>query len=366
MGNFYGTLILVLLGVVGETELTLLDVAKLIRHYWKASLLIIAICLVAGCGFGLLKGGLKGEQYSAEAVLTISEPTATVSASELIPLAQAMAANVISDFDSGDAEVSEECNLSQRAMTFSAVASTEEAAVEAVNGAAQQTAAEMSALLGQMADGYRSSREGEDAPKDTVFLWPYGDEAAALELVSFTVNEASIGVSSRQASSLLKFSVAGFALGFFLVVGFAIVVDLAKRPIKGRDDLENVSNAPVLAEESSTEFGSRLWANIQFAMGGVPASICLVPVGSASADQVGRQLEKAISTASQEAAEPISITTATTFTESVEGVLCAHEAAATIIVVEQWSDSHNRVLDVTRELGLAQANFLGSVLMSGR
>lgn len=351
--------------VFKESKLTLLDVLKLMRHYFKLVAAVVVVCTLAGVGLGFVKADLGNAEYTAEAVLTISEPTATVSASELMPLTQAIATNVVAENSADGVSVSREYDLATRTISFTAVASSEAESIEAANGAAAQTAEEASAVLQSMADQYRAELAAEEVSGAGVLdgLATFGlserNRAAALEMVSFTVNDASQAISNSGKSTAAKYGLVGLLGGLFLAISIVVIIDFVKAPLKGREDIGKCFDVPVLAEGDGCSLGDRLWANVQFAIGEIPHSICLVPAAGSVPQGIEESLGNAIAA---NGVEDVSAVACLPLDKSMDAAYVARAADATVVCAAPWRDSLRQVADTLRELELAQAKVVGIVL----
>lgn len=351
--------------------MTLLDVLKLVRHYIKMVVAVVVICTLAGAGLGVVKADLGNAEYTAEAVLTISEPTATVAAGELMPLAQAIATNVVAENSSDGVAVSQKYDLAARTISFTAVANSEVESVEAANSAARQTADETAALLQEMANQYRSeiqveeSAEAKELDGAVAFGLSERNRAAALEMVTFTVNDASQAASNSGKSTAVKYALVGFLGGVFLALCIVIIIDLVRVPLKGRDDIEKNFDLPILAEGCAAGIGGRLWANIQFAADKAPQSICLLPVHKLVVAPIETALVGAIAKMPASSGGEIAVEAYPALGDNMEGAYAARDADVTVLCAALWDDSLCDVADSLRELGLAQADVCGIVLVTG-
>lgn len=358
--------------------MTLLDVMKLVRHYMKLCIAIVAACTLLGATLGFSKSYLGNEEYSAESVLTVSEPTATVSADELMPLVQAIANNVIAETEQEDISVVAEYDLKLRSIAFVAAAGSDEASIEAANNAAQQTAEETRLLLQDIASHYRSWGSGDLAQSENGTFSKIGgmDKASALESVSFAINDASQAATNSGGSMLIKYIFVGFFIGCFVAICLVIAIDLAKAPIKDQEDVEACLGIPVLAEEGDDDFGLRLWVNMQFFLGRSPRSICLAPVGVADeVEEIRSALNEAISrmrvqfnseeTCNSESGHDVVLHPCMPVAEDIGTAVFARESDATAIIVALWRDSKRQIQDTLRELRLADANVVGVILLKG-
>lgn len=338
------------------------------RHCIKLVVAVVVACTLAGVGLGIAKAGLGNAEYTAEAVLTVSEPTATVSATELMPLAQAIATNVVAENSVNGVSISQAYDLTARTISFTAVAGSEAESIEAANGAAAQTAEETSAVLQGMADRYRAELAAEEvsgagtSDGSMTFGLSERNRAAALEMVSFTVNDASQAASNSGKSTAMKYALVGLLGGSFLAICIVVIIDLVKAPLKGREDIEKHFEVPVLAEGDPSGLGDRLWANVQFAVGEIPRSVCLIPIGQPVAQQVETSLVKGI-VASPVGLDDVAIVACAPLNDGVDAAYAAYSADATLVCAVLWKDSIRQIAETLCELNLAQAKVFGIVLV---
>ena len=362
--------------------MTLLDVLRLVRHYLKLCVVVVAICTLFGGVVGLSRTLMGHAEYSARAVLTVSEPTATVSANELMPLVEATANNVIVSIAREGISVTQEYDLSSRSITFTAVAASEKASINAANDAASQTAEQMKLLLSEMAQQYRARQTtGEDrsslSDEYTTVQMLDRDRATALEAVSFTINDASQAAANSGKSTLVKFVIVGLLGGVVLAICIVVSMGLVKEPIKTRGDIERISALPLLADGLDNDFYRRLWANIQFAANTEPRSICLVSVGGVDADTVEKRLRDVIlhegmqlqltdeSDGRGHEYEP-TILSGQALATDVSIAFGARRAEVTVVLVKCWIDSSRQLEATLRELEIAGARVAGFALFSKR
>lgn len=363
--------------------MTLLDVLKLARHYIKMVVAMVMVCTLAGVGVGIVKAGLGNAEYSAEAVLTISDPTATVAAGELMPLARAIATNVAAENSGNNVAISQKYDLASRTISFTAVASTEAESVEAANGAARQTADQTAALLQQMADQYRSEIQAEESTEakeldgNVTFGLSERNRAAALEMVAFTVNDASQAIGNNGRSILLKFALAGLLGGCFLAVCVVILVDFVKKPVKDEKDLAAISAHPVLAAGNEGCVAPLLQTNVDLLDRNTGGSICLVSIKGADSEIVKENLIEYRSRLASgvRSVEGESVATDCCSSKSelissfdyasdkVNAVLAAAKANNVVLLVKEWVDSSADVQEAVEELHLIGARVVGFVLL---
>lgn len=347
--------------------MTLLEILKLARHYIKIVVIVVVIGTMVGIGLGIAKDGFNGTEYAAESVLTVSDPTATVAAGELMPLARSVANNVVAERSAEDIVISQKYDLASRTISFTAVSGDETESIAAANSAAVQTAEQTAALLQEMADRYRSEITAEESVESDEFdgTVTFGlserNRAAALEMVSFTVNDALQAASNSSNNTAVKYGLAGFLGGLFLAICIMLIINYAKAPLKGREDVEKCFDIPVLAEGNARSLGDRLWANVQFVIGGIPHSVCLVPVAEAVPQEIEESLSSAIAA---NGGRDVSAVACLPLGKSMDAAYVARDADATVVCAVLWRDSLRQVAYTLRELELAQAKVTGMVLIN--
>lgn len=357
--------------------MTALDVSRLVKHYLWPCVLVVAVCALLGAILGFSKSYADNAEYSAKSVLTLSEPTGTVSASELMPLAQATANNVIASANREDISISAVCDLASRTIAFTAVSASEADSIEAANGVAWQTAEEVKNQLNDAAGQYRSRQAEAISEYDRGSIVEVGgqDKASALETVGIAINDASQATVNNGKNSLAKYALAGILFGFFLAVCLVVAIDIKKAPVKDRQDIEKGFEIPVLAEEVEGSFGLRLWANVQFVLNKRPNSVCLMPATVADKPEIVQEaLEAAASISKHQpsgAKQSDSVANAAFFVcqpvkIDINAAFRARDSDATVLIVTRWTDSLRQIEDSLSELRLAGANVVGAVLLDAR
>lgn len=190
-----------------------------------------------------------------------------------------------------------------------------------------------------------------------------------------TVTEATSAV--RNTPSPLRVAATAFALGLFVAICIVVLIDIAKAPIKSREDAENACELPVLGTGTSVEDGDRILANLQFACGRRPSTIAVVPIGQAeSAAIISRELIGALERSNVRTklvkGSPHARKFKVTVPDDAAVVVCcpplaagagasyiANSSDATVLCVTEWTDSKRELLATMRELELAKANIAG-------
>lgn len=350
--------------------MTLMDLCHLARHYWKIVVATVLICTLAGGALGVMKAGMGGKEYSAEAVLTVTEPTATIAAGELIPLVDAIAANVVATFDESYS-ITQKSDVNTRSITFTAVTPTEGESIEIANLAAATTAEAAKEQMDELAESYREASVGESGggSEAKVLGSVEKNRAAGYETVVFTMNDASQAISNSGRNTIAKYAIVGLLGGLFLAACVLVVFNLAKEPVKNSGDIRKSFDIPIILEPDAKDPGVRLWANVQFATEQVPRSICLIPAGSGSVENIAL-LVSAAATASSgwkptedaRGDSAVAVTYCNSLEEDVEAAYAAHDADAVVLCVRRWQDSLKQVDSSLRELKLAKANLAGIAL----
>lgn len=189
------------------------------------------------------------------------------------------------------------------------------------------------------------------------------------------VTEATSAV--RNTPSPLRVAATAFALGLFVAICIVVLIDIAKAPIKSREDAENACELPVLGTGTSVEDGDRILANLQFACGKRPSTIAVVPIGQAdSAVVISNELVNALERSSVRTrivkGSPHARKFKVSVPEDAAVVVCcpplaagagasyiANSSDATVLCVTKWTDSKRQLLATMRELELAKANIAG-------
>lgn len=363
--------------------MTLRDLLKLICHYAKLCLTVTVVCLLAGTAFGAVKQRAD-PAYSAQAVLTVSEPTATLAASELMPVVAAIATNITADLNSeilpgsqSRSLVTMERDAATRSVIFKADGDTVEGSIAAANDAARRTADAADACFSQIAQEYRdSSAEGRGESAlgvDSGYLDAVEkNRVAAYETVTFTLNEASEVTDNGSTSGLLKYTLVGLVVGLFLAICLMVALNLVRSPVKSRQDLEAICDEPVLLEPENEQRGDWLWANIQFAVNCRLGSVCLLPVGVSTPVKLAEDVVAAVrkmgrgaklGDSRKPASEDVIVVACNPLDEGMEAIYQAREADATVVCVQKWLDSQEKVADVLAELQLARVRVVGLALL---
>lgn len=225
---------------------------------------------------------------------------------------------------------------------------------------------------------------GSDAPRcveaaNTVAVNAANQYKSSNPDVIVNVTEATSAI--RDTPSPLKVAATAFVFGLFIAICIVVLIDVAKAPIKSREDAENACGLPVLGTGTSMEDGDRILANLQFACGKRPATIAVVPIGQAdSAAIISRELIGALERSSVRTklvkGSPHARKFKVNVPEDAAVVVCcpplaagagasyiANSSDATVLCLTEWTDSKRQLMATMRELELAKANIAGLALL---
>lgn len=349
--------------------LSLSYLLKIARHYYLRIVAVLVVFLLASTAYGVVKVALSDDVYVAKASLTVSEPTGTLIASELIPFVTAIADNLAYVEDDTDSVVVAS-DVAKRTISFSASAPTEEESIELANSIAQSTIEAARFELSDLASRYKDEvyaghleLSGNAGSIYTLSPIDEKNSAAAYATVSMVVNEATVAENELGARSLGKDAVIGLVVGLFVVCCGVLVFALARTPVTGKDELESCFGIPVLSEMTESSPGERLWANIQFAEGERPRSMCLLPVEGADIGELAKQVQAAAQCSQlSETSDSVDIIACESLANDAQVIYQVHEADVTVLCLVVWKDSMKRVAATVNELELAHANVVGMVL----
>lgn len=166
--------------------------------------------------------------------------------------------------------------------------------------------------------------------------------------INKTVSEAkSYKVDSR---SPILYCGAGLIAGL-LCSALVIAIKEAKRnAVYSKEEVEEITGLPVLGILPTNDKGKRLNANIEFANEGMPTSVCIIP-GDINTEIA--EVVKQVNNAEAEVA----------IQESVDSVLAAKDAEATVLVAKELETSRGELVETVKQLSLAKANLVGLVYL---
>lgn len=309
--------------------MTILDLMRLIQRHLKLVIALPIIFAVVALAYSFFIQA----SYTA---------TANFITNGDLAFAQGLASKEATSYAKSGVQISCSSQSSNKQVTISATGSDATQCIEAANTVANNAVSQ-----------YKSSSSS----------------------VIATVTEATSAV--RNTPSPLRVAATAFALGLFVAICIVVLIDIAKAPIKSREDAENACELPVLGTGTSVEDGDRILANLQFACGKRPSTIAVVPIGQAdSAVVISNELVNALERSSVRTrivkGSPHARKFKVSVPEDAAVVVCcpplaagagasyiANSSDATVLCVTEWTDSKRQLLATMRELELAKANTAG-------
>ena len=309
--------------------MTILDLMRLIQRHLKLVIALPIIFAVVALAYSFFIQA----SYTA---------TANFITNGDLAFAQGLASKEATSYAKSGVQISCSSQSSNKQVTISATGSDATQCIEAANTVANNAVSQ-----------YKSSSSS----------------------VIATVTEATSAV--RNTPSPLRVAATAFALGLFVAICIVVLIDIAKAPIKSREDAENACELPVLGTGTSVEYGDRILANLQFACGKRPSTIAVVPIGQAdSAVVISNELVNALERSSVRTrivkGSPHARKFKVSVPEDAAVVVCcpplaagagasyiANSSDATVLCVTEWTDSKRQLLATMRELELAKANIAG-------
>ena len=309
--------------------MTILDLMRLIQRHLKLVIALPIIFAVVALAYSFFIQA----SYTA---------TANFITNGDLAFAQGLASKEATSYAKSGVQISCSSQSSNKQVTISATGSDATQCIEAANTVANNAVSQ-----------YKSSSSS----------------------VIATVTEAASAV--RNTLSPLRVAATAFALGPFVAICIVVLIDIAKAPIKSREDAENACELPVLGTGTSVEDGDRILANLQFACGKRPSTIAVVPIGQAdSAVVISNELVNALERSSVRTrivkGSPHARKFKVSVPEDAAVVVCcpplaagagasyiANSSDATVLCVTEWTDSKRQLLATMRELELAKANIAG-------
>lgn len=309
--------------------MTILDLMRLIQRHLKLVIALPIIFAVVALAYSFFIQA----SYTA---------TANFITNGDLAFAQGLASKEATSYAKSGVQISCSSQSSNKQVTISATGSDATQCIEAANTVANNAVSQ-----------YKSSSSSVIATK----------------------TEATSAV--RNTPSPLRVAATAFALGLFVAICIVVLIDIAKAPIKSREDAENACELPVLGTGTSVEDGDRILANLQFACGKRPSTIAVVPIGQAdSAVVISNELVNALERSSVRTrivkGSPHARKFKVSVPEDAAVVVCcpplaagagasyiANSSDATVLCVTEWTDSKRQLLVAMRELELAKANIAG-------
>lgn len=338
--------------------MTLNDLILLLKRYLKWVIIVPLACAVLAGGFVVAKDAGKAESFTATATLTVTDPTNSLSASNLTLQLNATAQNVSVDATTEKVKVTATAEDKTQSIKLSAASSSADEAEEAANRAAEEVADAMQETLSAQAEVFK--REGS-VPTDGQLAAEQNAanmKAAALEACVYTILPAQVA-SNATSSGVVKYAAVGLVGGLFVVVLALALYDSVKRPIKTRQDVAQVTDLPILNGSGGSTGVELTRASLVTACGGVPKSICVVSESS-KGKSFTEQLQSGFADFADKA---VTVSLLAPLTEDASGYFEAQKADATLICVATWKSTASSLASILEELKLAKANVVGIVLV---
>lgn len=369
--------------------LPLFDLCRLLGHYWKLAIAIIAACSLSAA---LASWLIMPQKYEASASITVSDPSGSVSSADMLAVANSLAQSEAAPYNVEGSDtcvsVSPGTGATSQVLTIVAESTSEDETAELANSLANSVAAKATGIFEALQEA------NEDGRADLSALNSSEDVASVLsgslmqdilgtgltfEFCSFMVNEA---VEAQEAGLGGVVLVAlGLIGGLFVAVVAVMVIAAIKEPIRSRDELEEATGLPVLNGLTSRDAGDQIWANVQFSSDELVDSLCLVPVaGDSGAQECATALVAAIERANKSvmlevvtkqetldqnaSRNAVVVWQCPPLAENVAAAYCAHNVSVTLVCARFWSDSLGKLQDTIRELSLAKAKVAGVVLLA--
>ncbi|MCI8366246.1 MAG: hypothetical protein HFJ66_01400 [Eggerthellaceae bacterium] len=340
--------------------MTLNDLFLLLRHHLRWVIAVPLACMVAAGGLAAVKSLTQESSYSATASLAVADITNSLSSANLMLLLNSTAQNAATEASAGSVEVEAVPEDKTQSVAFEALAGSEGEAIEAANAAAEKTADLLKETLLSQADVFKQEA---DKPADEASLSERNaanTKAAALEACVFTVTPADEAKSGGNSAGALKFAAVGFVGGLFVVVLVLLLVDAARRPIKSREDIAQITDLSVVNGHGGVNGAKLARAAVLTFCDGLPETVCLVSDCDFE-DEFVDQFEMAF----KESSEGIETTVVSvgSLSDSPGGFFVAQQSDATLVCAKRWESSASSLLFTLEELKLAKAKVAGIALV---
>lgn len=309
--------------------MTVLDLIKLVQRYIK---LVVALPILFAVA-AVIWAALVQANYTA---------TASFITSGDLAFAQGLASKEAAAYANSGVTVSCTSQSSNKQVTVTATGGDASACISAANAVADNAVSQ-----------YKSANSN----------------------VVASLTEASAAI--RNTPSPIRTASTAFIFGLFLAICIIVLMDIAKAPIKSREDAENACDLPVLGTATSAEGGDRILANLEFCCGHRPSTTAVIPIGQAESAIIASHelmgaLERSNVRAKLVKGSPFARKFKVSVPEDAAVVVCcpplaagagatyiANNSDATVLCVTEWTDSKRQLAATVRELKLAKANLAG-------
>lgn len=314
--------------------MTLLDLLQLIKRFIKLVVIIPVVCALVALVVMLV----MPKDYQA---------VATITASNEVAAAGGIATTAASEASNNGIAVKAATNANAKQITLTAEGHNAQGVQEAANSAAQSAA----------------NRAQESFSAQT-----------------FKVATASAAKDVSQ--SPFKTALIALFAALFVVICGIVVWDMIRRPIKNKDNLEEVAQAPVIGQLSTRDHGEKLFANVRFVAKDALNTVCIVPVddpsasrqvaeeiyGTASMLGINTEMFKADPHAeylyTDTALADLNLVDCAPLSQGMGAAYLSRNADVVILAVRQWSDSAKEIEAIINEFSIAKVELDGVVLLS--
>ena len=369
--------------------MTLLDLRQLVCRYWKAVVILPVACAL----LAVFASMFLPSRYEASASITVSDPSDNVSATNMLAVVNDLVQSSVAPYSVRDSEIEASVkigtDISAQTLVLTIEAPDKDESLQLVNSIVTSVADEARATFDALQEANEEGladlsalNTSEDVASVLSGSWLQNSLGSDLtfEFCSFMVNEAqdAEGVGAGKAMMALE----GLVGGLFLVLLILVVMDVARAPIKSREEVEKLFGLPALNPRASGDLGEQLWANTQFTTGKGVQSVCLVPLSGNSAEICAPSLRAAAEAAKSRAVvfpvDPrekldlpempgeVAIYQCASLNAGMGAAYCAHAASATVVCVRLWKDSLKTLESAMRELAIAKANVVGIAFLGER
>lgn len=314
--------------------MTLLDLLQLIKRFIKLVVIIPVVCTLVVFIVMLV----MPKDYQA---------VATITASNEVAAAGGIATTAASEASDNGITVKAATNANAKQITLTAEGHNAQSVQEAANSAAQSAA----------------NRAQESFSAQT-----------------FTVTTAAAAKDVSQ--SPFKTALIALFAALFVVICGIVVWDMIRRPIKNKDNLEEVAQAPVIGQLPTRDHGEKLFANVRFVAKDALNTMCIVPVddpsasrqvaeeiyGTASMLGINTEMFKADPHAeylyTDTALADLNLVDCAPLSQGMGAAYLSRNADVVILAVRQWSDSAKEIEAIINEFSIAKVELDGVVLLS--
>lgn len=319
--------------------MTLQELWMVVVRRWKLVAIVTLVCVLA-CG-GYLMLTKKMTSYSADAYIVGNSQTAYVSG---LATDEARQLSEAGEPALKGVAVTAKADTASFTVTVTATGADGDACIDAAN-----------LVAGAANDAAIESYSDWEAPY-------YG-----------TVSEAKTATVVGSGSSL-KYLFVALLAGLFVGICIVVVLDVAKRPVKTPEGVQDAVELPVL-EILPAKSGERLLANVRFAATAaagegdgsgdpvVVSSVLVVPAGDAEAADAAAKLLEA--SAIDEGAK-LEVSCGSPLSEGMGAAYASRDVDAVVVAVRQWVDTLPQLESTVAELRLAGATLAGVAFAKGK